>query len=199
MSSLTAAFVGGIIFNFANLLLVIAIEIAGMAIAFPIGIGIALVLGVFTNYIAQPEGDPLVLIIGVTLVALAILVDGIAYKRILQKTNENPLKGILFSASAGFPGSIEWMQYATDNTNVQMSTGTTSIMVNDIMPFVVSKQIQGILAGMPGAAEYESLVGEKGSATSGMDAQSIAHLVIVLFIVLGNTAYFIERKRSKKY
>ena len=101
MSSLTAAFVGGIIFNFANLLLVIAIEIAGMAIAFPIGIGIALVLGVFTNYIAQPEGDPLVLIIGVTLVALAILVDGIAYKRILQKTNENPLKGILFSASAG--------------------------------------------------------------------------------------------------
>ena len=101
MSSLTAAFVGGIIFNFANLLLVIAIEIAGMAIAFPIGIGIALVLGVFTNYIAQPEGDPLVLIIGVTLVALAILVDGIAYKRILQKPNENPLKGILFSASAG--------------------------------------------------------------------------------------------------
>ena len=105
----------------------------------------------------------------------------------------------LFSASAGFPGSIEWMQYATDNTNVKMSTGTTSIMVNDIMPFVVSDQIQGILAGMPGAAEYESLVGEKGSATSGMDAQSIAHLVIVLFIVLGNTAYFIERKRSKKY
>ena len=101
MSSLTDAFVGGIIFNFANLLLVIAIEIAGMAIAFPIGIGIALVLGVFTNYIAQPEGDPLVLIIGVTLVALAILVDGIAYKRILQKTNKNPLKGILFSASAG--------------------------------------------------------------------------------------------------
>ena len=105
----------------------------------------------------------------------------------------------LFSASAGFPGSIEWMQYATDNTDVKMSTGTTSIMVNDIMPFVVSDQIQGILAGMPGAAEYESLVGEKGSATSGMDAQSIAHLVIVLFIVLGNTAYFIERKRSKKY
>ena len=58
----------------------------------------------------------------------------------------------LFSASAGFPGSLEWMQYATDNTDVKMSTGTTSIMVNDIMPFVVSDQIQGILAGMPGAA-----------------------------------------------
>lgn len=105
----------------------------------------------------------------------------------------------LFSASAGFPGSIEWMQYATDNTNVKMSTGTTSIMVNDIMPFVVSDQIQGILAGMPGAAEYEKLVGKKGIGTSGMDAQSIAHLVIVLFIIFGNIGYFIERNREKKY
>ena len=71
-------------FYSANLILVIAIEIAGMAIAFPIGIGIALVLGVFTNHIAQPQGDPLVLFIGVTLVAMAILIDGIAYKKILQ-------------------------------------------------------------------------------------------------------------------
>ena len=101
MTSVISAFIGGIIFNFANLLLVIAIEIAGMAIAFPIGIGIALVLGVFTNYIAQPQGDPLVLFIGVTLVAMAILIDGIAYKKILQKSNDNPLKGILFSALAG--------------------------------------------------------------------------------------------------
>ena len=101
MTSVTSAFIGGIIFNFANLILVIAIEIAGMAIAFPIGIGIALVLGVFTNYIAQPHGDPLVLFIGVTLVAMAILIDGIAYKKILQKSNDNPLKGILFSALAG--------------------------------------------------------------------------------------------------
>jgi hypothetical protein len=105
----------------------------------------------------------------------------------------------LFSASAGFPGSLEWMQYATDNTDVKMSTGTTSIMVNDIMPFVVSNQIQGILAGMPGAAEYEKLVGRPGIGTSGMDAQSLAHLVIVFFIIFGNIGYFIERKRKRKY
>ena len=105
----------------------------------------------------------------------------------------------LFSASAGFPGSLEWMQYATDNTDVKMSTGTTSIMVNDIMPFVVSDQIQGILAGMPGAAEYEKLVGKPGIGTSGMDAQSLAHLVIVFFIIFGNIGYFIERKRKRKY
>ena len=105
----------------------------------------------------------------------------------------------VFSVSSGYPGTIEWVQYAADPTGVPMSSGVTSIQVNEVMPYVQSGQMVGLLAGMPGAAEYESLVGEKGSATSGMDAQSIAHLVIVLFIVLGNTAYFIERKRSKKY
>jgi hypothetical protein len=80
-----------------------------------------------------------------------------------------------------------------------MSTGTTSIQVNEVMPYVSSGQVQGILAGMPGAAEYEALIGVPGIGTSGMDAQSVAHLVIVLFIVLGNIGYFIERHRSKKY
>ena len=105
----------------------------------------------------------------------------------------------IFSASAGYPGTLEWVQYASDPTGVPLSNGTTSIMVNDIMPMVNSGQVQGILAGMPGAAEYEALIGSPGFGTSGMDAQSIAHLVIVLFIVFGNITYFIEVQRSKKY
>jgi hypothetical protein len=105
----------------------------------------------------------------------------------------------LFSSSAGFPGTIEWVQYASDPTGVPMATGVTSIQVNEVMPYVQAGQMVGVLAGMPGAAEYEALIGQKGSATSGMDAQSVAHLVIVLFIVLGNVAYFIERSRAKKY
>ena len=105
----------------------------------------------------------------------------------------------LFTSSAGFPGTIEWVQYAADPTGVPMSSGVTSIQVNEVMPYVQSGQMKGVLAGMPGAAEYEALIGQKGFATSGMDAQSIAHLVIVLFIILGNLAFFIERQRSKKY
>lgn len=105
----------------------------------------------------------------------------------------------LFSSSSGFPGTIEWVQYASDPTGVPMSSGVTSIQVNEVMPYVQSGQLKGVLAGMPGAAEYEALIGIKGTATSGMDAQSIAHLVIVLFIFLGNAAFFIERERSKKY
>jgi hypothetical protein len=105
----------------------------------------------------------------------------------------------LFSGSAGYPGTQEWVLFASDPTGVPMSTGTTSIIVNEMMPYVLGGQIQGILAGMPGAAEYEKLIGIKGVGTSGMDAQSAAHFVIVIFIFLGNLGYFIERKRSKRH
>ena len=93
------ALLGGIVFNIANLLLVAAIDIAGMAIAFPIGIGIALVLGVIVNYMATPLGDPVLLFLGVGLVAIAIIVDAIAYKRI--SSGSTTKKGIIISLAAG--------------------------------------------------------------------------------------------------
>ena len=114
----------------------------------------------------------------------------------------------VFSLSAGTPGSTEWVQYACDPNNIPMSTGCTSIQVTDIIPYVENDQILGILAGMPGAAEYESLVDNKlremgkiskpGKATGMMAAQSIAHVVIVLFIIFGNISYFITRKKSRE-
>ena len=104
----------------------------------------------------------------------------------------------LFSGSAGYPGTTEWVLFAADPTGVPMSTGPTSIQVNEMMPYVLGGQINGILAGMPGAAEYEALIKKPGIATSGMDAQSVAHFVIVLFIFFGNLGYYIERKRSQR-
>ena len=114
----------------------------------------------------------------------------------------------VFSLSAGYPGSKEWVQYACDPKKIPMSTGCTSIQVTDIIPYVENGQIRGILAGMPGAAEYESLVElelktlgkntEPGLASSMMAAQSIAHVVIVLFIIFGNITYYISRQRHRK-
>ncbi len=98
-SVLLLAFIGGVIFNIANLLLVAAIEVAGMAIAFPIGIGIALVLGVIVNYIATPIGDPKLLFTGVTFIVLAIILDAMAYKKI--SNGATSLKGITLSLFAG--------------------------------------------------------------------------------------------------
>lgn len=99
LNALLYALLGGVIFNIANLLLVAAIDIAGMAIAFPIGIGIALVLGVIVNYIAFPVGNPMVLFTGVAFVTLAIVFDALAYKKISKGSTST--KGILISLAAG--------------------------------------------------------------------------------------------------
>ena len=80
-SGISSALVGGIIFNLANILIVAAIAIAGMAVAFPVGIGIALVLGVIINYIASPQGNAVQLFGGVALVSLAIVIDALAYRK----------------------------------------------------------------------------------------------------------------------
>ncbi|MEM6801787.1 MAG: multidrug DMT transporter permease [Bacteroidota bacterium] len=95
-----SAFIGGVIFNIANLLIVAAISVSGMAVAFPVGIGIALVLGVLVNYVADPVGDPLWLFLGVFLVVLAILVDAYIYKR-LPNRQESSTKGLLLALAGG--------------------------------------------------------------------------------------------------
>ena len=99
LNAIFYAILGGVVFNIANLLLVAAIDIAGMAIAFPIGIGIALVLGVIVNYSASPVGDPFLLFTGVGLVTLAIIVDALVYKRISRGATTT--KGIAISLAAG--------------------------------------------------------------------------------------------------
>ncbi len=100
--SLISAFLGGVIFNIANILLVAAIAIAGMAVAFPIGIGLALVLGVITNYAATPLGNPVILFSGVALVTIAIILDAMAYRRLPNSSSVTSAKGIVISLLAGF-------------------------------------------------------------------------------------------------
>jgi glucose uptake protein len=100
-SSIVSALFGGIIFNLANILLVAAIDIAGMAVAFPIGIGIALVLGVFANYVATPVGNPQLLFGGVAAITLAIILDAIAYRRLASREQKTTAKGIVISIAAG--------------------------------------------------------------------------------------------------
>jgi glucose uptake protein len=98
-NAITLALFGGVVFNLANLLLVAAIDIAGMAIAFPVGIGIALVLGVIVNYIASPLGNATLLFIGVLLVTIAIVLDAMAYRKV--SGGSATTKGILISITAG--------------------------------------------------------------------------------------------------
>jgi len=98
---LGSAFLGGVIFNLSNILLVAAIDIAGLAVAFPVGVGLALVLGVITTYISKPEGNVPMLAAGVGAVMIAILLDAVAYKRLASGNRKTPAKGMVLSITAG--------------------------------------------------------------------------------------------------
>jgi glucose uptake protein len=100
-SSVYSALLGGAIFNLANILLVAAIDIAGMSVAFPVGIGIALVLGVVLNYIADPIGNATLLFVGVALVVLAIILDAVAYRKIPGGAAGVSTKGLVLSVACG--------------------------------------------------------------------------------------------------
>lgn len=100
-ASIHSALVGGAIFNLANILLVAAIDIAGMSVAFPVGIGLALVLGVMVNYVEHPVGNAVFLFAGVALVAVAILLDAVAYRKIPGTASGVSTKGLVLSVACG--------------------------------------------------------------------------------------------------
>ena len=98
---LGSAFISGVIFNLSNILLVAAIDIAGMAVAFPVGVGLALCLGVITTYLSNKEGNAPMLGAGVVAIMIAILLDAIAYKRLSSGDKKTPVKGLVISIAAG--------------------------------------------------------------------------------------------------
>lgn len=137
IASLSSAFLGGIIFNLANILLVMAIAVAGMAVAFPVGIGLALVLGVLINYIATPSGDALWLFIGVGLVTLAIIFDSFAHKKMTSQSKEVPAKGIMLSIACGVIMSL-FYYFVARSMSLNFSNPEAGLMTPYTAVFVFS-------------------------------------------------------------
>ena len=100
-ANLFSAFIGGVVFNLANILLVSAIALAGMSVAFPVGIGIALILGVVVNYTDNPQGNALLLFGGVALIAIAIVMNAAAYKQASKQKSSFSAKGLVIAIIAG--------------------------------------------------------------------------------------------------
>ena len=102
---------------------------------------------------------------------------------------------LLVSISAGQPGTKEWVQQVQSRFHLPMVAGVTAVSAPEYYPYLQSHQLLGMLGGMAGAAEYEVARHEKGSATKGMDAQSLGHLFVALCIVLGNVIQFLQRRQ----
>jgi len=98
---IVSALLGGAIFNAANILLSAAISIAGMSVAFPVGCGLAMALGVVINYMGASKGNPVLLFCGVALVAVALVLNALAYKKLTATTRKVSSKGIIISLVAG--------------------------------------------------------------------------------------------------
>jgi glucose uptake protein len=100
-NAILSAFIGGVIFNGSNILLSSSISISGMTVAFPVGVGLALVLGVSINFLTNPQGNPILLFAGVTLVVIALIFNGIAAGKNSKGDKKRNNKGILLAIIAG--------------------------------------------------------------------------------------------------
>ncbi len=102
-ANILSVIIGGVIFNASNILLSASVSLAGLSVAFPLGVGLALVLGVIINYMGAPKGDPMLLFLGVALIVVAIACNGIASGRMNKGGEESSSnrKGIILSMVAG--------------------------------------------------------------------------------------------------
>ena len=123
-ANLWSAILGGIIFNASNILLSASISIAGMAVAFPLGVGLALVLGVIINYMSSPKGDPMILFAGVALIMIAIIFNGIASGKMKKGDKTSSSKGIWLAIVAGIlmSGFYRFVAAAMDVNNFESPT-----------------------------------------------------------------------------
>ena len=103
--------------------------------------------------------------------------------------------GYMVSLGAGRPGVEEWYVFGKDKYKFEMGGGCTGVMAPGLYPLLRSGQINGLIGGLRGAAEYESLIGQKGKAVAGMDAQSATHLAIILLVIMCNLFYFSLRQQ----
>ena len=100
--------------------------------------------------------------------------------------------------SAGFPGALEHIRITASEYEMPLIVGTTAVQTPQYFPYFDSGQVVGLIGGLRGAAEYEKLTAFPGTATAGMEAQSIAHFTIAGLIVLANILTFLQYRRRKE-
>ena len=89
-----------------------------------------------------------------------------------------------------------WVGLVNARYGLPMVAGVTAVMAPKVLSYVQANQLSGLLGGMKGAAEYEQLIGHVGKASAGMDSQSLIHLLIIFFIIMGNLGYFMMRRQK---
>lgn len=102
------------------------------------------------------------------------------------------------SLGAGNPGVEAWYVFGKDKYKFELGGGCTGVMAPGLYPLLRSGQINGLIGGLRGAAEYETLIGQKGKAVAGMDAQSATHMAIIVLVAICNMFYFTMRRQLRR-
>jgi hypothetical protein len=103
-------------------------------------------------------------------------------------------------AAAAYPD--DWVLYPQSRYGIKVGAGLTAVMAPKYYPFLQTGQFSGMVSGMKGAAEYEHLIfahgytKDLGTAETGMSAQSMIHILIIIFIIMGNIGYFFSRRKK---
>jgi glucose uptake protein len=127
------ALISGVLFNLSNILLVVGIDAAGMSVAFPVGVGLALVIGTVRSYVETPKGDPGLLFTGVALIVFAMVMSALAHKRLPQSGVRNPLRGVIY---AGLAGALMGFFYPLLMRAISPTFNAQPIMPGMLTPYV---------------------------------------------------------------
>jgi len=101
---------------------------------------------------------------------------------------------LLVNISSGYPGTKEYVQYVESRFAIPLISGASAVSVPEYAAYYTSGQLRGLLTGITGAAEYETLINRKGLAMIAMGGQTMGHLIIIFFILAGNLVYFVNRR-----
>jgi hypothetical protein len=100
--------------------------------------------------------------------------------------------------SSGYPGTVEWVQIAVDRFGKDLGAGNTAVQAPSVYPYLSSGKLKGLAGGMTGAAEFEMATNEIGKATTYILSQSFSHMVVIAFIIMGNTALLLSRRKKSE-
>lgn len=182
MENIGSVILGGIIFNASNILLSASVSLAGLSVAFPLGVGLALVLGVFNTYFVNPKGDPTILFLGVALIVLAIICNGIASGKVPSKGEESKSgrKGIVLAIVAGILMSFfyRFVAVAMDLDNFEQPTEGMLTPYSAIFIFTLGVLLSNFVFNT--FIMKRPFVGEQVSYSQYFDGKLSTHLVGVL-------------------
>lgn len=124
--------------------------------------------------------------------------EGTPYEDIPLVKNIRNFSNIDYSVnfSAGFPGSVEWIQIGVDRYGMRLGAGNTAVQAPVMYAYLDAGQLVGLMGGMSGAAEFEKLTEYRGKATIFMLSQSFAHVIVMAFVLIGNIAFFMGGRKS---